>query len=204
MKVEAKGEKSCSFYKKHYNSSISEASGTSSSIRRFYRCLIIDETLIVRAEKAMGKVDSDQEILEYAISREVEAYYFYLALAGRVDDPKMRQVFEDLAAEELEHKAKLELEMIKTGKTLPEQQMPSGRPESDYILSDSDSPLDMDYTDMLLLGMEKEEAAFRIYVNLIPNVHDEQSREVLLALAQEEVRHKLRFETEYDMLHRKT
>jgi rubrerythrin len=152
----------------------------------------------------MGNVDSIEEILEYAISREVEAYYFCLALAGRVDTPRMRQVFEDMAAEELEHKAKLELEMIKMGKTLPARQMPSGRPESDYIMSDSDAPLDIDYTDMLLLGMEKEEAAFRLYVNLIPNVHDEESREVLLALAQEEVRHKLRFETEYDMLHKKT
>ena len=151
----------------------------------------------------MGNVDSVEEILEYAISREVEAYYFCLALAGRVDTPKMRQVFEDMAAEELEHKAKLELEMMKIGKTLPDQQMPSGRPESDYIISDSDEPLDMDYTDMLLLGMEKEEAAFRLYVNLIPKVHDEKSREVLLALAQEEVRHKLRYETEYDMLHKK-
>src|SRR4030042_1681786 len=168
------------------------------------RCLIVDEARIGRAEKAMGRVNSDQEILEYAISREVEAYYFDLALAGRVDDPRMRQVFEDLAAEELEHRAKLELEMIKTGKTLPDQQMPSGRPESDYIISNSDSPLDMDYTDMLLLGMEKEDAAFRTYVNLIPSVNDEQSREVLLALAQEEARHKLRFETAYDMLEKKT
>jgi len=151
----------------------------------------------------MGNVDSIEKILEYAISREVEAYYFCLALAGRVDTPRMRQVFEDMAAEELEHKAKLELEMIKMGKTLPAQQMPAGRPESDYIISDSDAPLDMDYTDMLLLGIEKEDAAFRTYVNLIPNVNDEESREVLLALAQEEVRHKLRFETEYDMLHKK-
>jgi rubrerythrin len=151
----------------------------------------------------MGKVDSVEKILEYAISREVEAYYFCLALAGRVDTPRMRQVFEDMAAEELEHKAKLELEMIKMGITLPTQQMPAGRPESDYIISDSDAPLDMDYADMLLLGVEKEDAAFRTYVNLIPNVKDEESREVLLALAQEEVRHKLRFETEYDMLHKK-
>ncbi len=151
----------------------------------------------------MGNIDSIEEILEYAISREVEAYYFCLALAGRVDTPRMRQVFEDMAAEELEHKAKLELEMIKMGITLPERQMPTGRPESGYIMSDSDAPLDIDYTDMLLLGMEKEEAAFRMYVNLIPNVKDEESREVLLALAQEEVRHKLRFETEYDMLHKK-
>ena len=152
----------------------------------------------------MAKVNSDQEILEYAISREVEAHYFFLALAGRVEDPKMRQVFEDLAAEELEHKAKLELEILKTGKTLPQQQIPPGRPESDYIISDSDLPLDIDYTDMLLLGIAKEEAAFRMFVNLIPTVQDEESREILLALAEEEIRHKIRFQDEYDTLHKKT
>lgn len=152
----------------------------------------------------MGKVDSDQEILEFAISREVEAYYFFLALAGRVEDPKMRQVFEDLAAEELEHKAKLELEILKTGKTLTEKQIPPGRPESEYIMSDSDLPLDIDYTDMLLLCIQKEEAAFRMFVNLIPSVNDEESREVLLALAEEEIRHKIRFQDEYDILHRKS
>jgi rubrerythrin len=151
----------------------------------------------------MGKLNTDQEILEFAISKEVEAYYFYLALADRVEDPGIRQVFEDLANEELQHKAKLELEMIKTGVTLPDRQMPPGRPESDYIISDSDVPLDIDYADILLLGMEKEDAAFRMYVSFISNVRDEDSRELLLALAQEEVRHKLRFETEYDMLNEK-
>lgn len=151
----------------------------------------------------MGEFNTDQEILEFAVSKEVEAYYFFLALAERVIDPKMRRVFEDLADEELQHKAKLELEMIKTGVTLPDRQMPPGRPQSDYIMSDSDLPLDIDYADMLLLGMEKEDAAFRMFVGLIPNVQDEQSREVLLALAQEEVKHKLRFETEYDKLNEK-
>ena len=152
----------------------------------------------------MGKVNSDQEILEFAISKEVEAYHFFLALAGRVEDPKMRQVFEDLAAEELEHKAKLELEILKMGKTLKEQPIPPGRPESGYIMSDSDLPLDIDYNDMLMLGIEKENAAFRMFVNLIPTVQDEESREILLALAEEEVRHKLRFQNEYDTLNRKT
>ena len=151
----------------------------------------------------MGKVNSDQEIMEFAISREVEAYHFFLALAGRVEDPRMRQVFEDLAAEELEHKAKLELEILKMGKTLPEKQIPPGRPESGYIMSDSDLPLDIDYNDMLMLGIEKENAAFRMFVNLIPTVQDEESREVLLSLAEEEVRHKLRFQNEYDMLNKK-
>ena len=48
--------------------------------------------------------------------------------------------------------------------------------------------------------MEKDEASFRTYVNLVANAGDEQTQELLLALAEEEVRHKLRFETEYDVL----
>jgi rubrerythrin len=52
---------------------------------------------------------------------------------------------------------------------------------------------------MLLLGIEKEEESFRIYIDLLQRVQDKESREVLLALAEEEVKHKLRFETEYDL-----
>jgi rubrerythrin len=150
----------------------------------------------------MAKVKPDEEILQFAIAREVEANQFYLALAGRVKDEKMRKIFEDLADEELEHKAKLELEVMKSGRVLPTEQKVT-IPEHEYIVSDDEQPLDMDYKDMLMLGMEKEESAFRTYINLIPNVEDEESREVLLALAEEEVRHKIRFETEYDMLLKK-
>jgi len=147
----------------------------------------------------MAKASPDNELLEFAIAREVEAYHFFMALAQRVDSAPMRTVFMDLAKEELEHKAKLELEVMKAGRVVPSTEEVSIA-EHDYIISDTGSPLDMDYKDMLLLGIEKEEASFRTYVNLIPTVHDEESREVLLALAQEEVKHKLRFQTEYDML----
>jgi rubrerythrin len=150
----------------------------------------------------MTKVKPDEEILQFAIAREVEANRFYLALAERVKDEQMRKIFEDLADEELEHKAKLELEVMKSGKVLPAEQKVT-IPEHEYIVSDDERPLDMDYKDMLMLGMEKEESAFRTYINLIPNVEDDESREVLLALAEEEVRHKIRFENEYDMLLKK-
>jgi len=151
----------------------------------------------------MAKVKPDEEILQFAISREVEANLFYLALADRVKDEQIRKVFEDLAEEELEHKAKLELEVMKTGRVLPADEKIT-IPEHEYIVSDSALALDMDYRDVLMLGMEKEEAAFRTYVNLIPSVDGEESREVLLALAEEEVKHKIRFETEYDMLLKKS
>ena len=162
----------------------------------------VRESLVCR-EMLMAKVSPDDEILEFAIARELEAYRFYMALASRVDSPQMRTVFTDLAKEELEHKAKLELEVMKTGKVVSASEKFS-IPEHDYIVSDTESLLDMDYKDMLMLGIEKEEASFRTYVSLVPSVQDQESREVLLALAQEEVKHKLRFETEYDMLLKQT
>jgi rubrerythrin len=150
----------------------------------------------------MAEPQCVDEILQLAIEKEIEAYNFYLALANRVADQRIREEFEALAQEELEHKAKLELEVMKTGKTIAVEQNPA-RPERSYIVSNDPSPLDMDYKDMLMLGMEKEEAAFRTYVNLAASVKDEKSREVLLAIAEEEVRHKLRFQTEYDTLLKK-
>lgn len=151
----------------------------------------------------MVEFNSDYEILQYAIAMEVEAYEFYLVLAGRVEDQRIRRAFEDLAEEELEHKARLEMELMKIGKTVIPHQEPA-RPEEDYILSDSRTPLDMDYKDMLMLGMEKETASFRSYVNWVANAHNEEHREMLLALAEEEVKHKIRFETEYDLLLKKS
>ncbi len=151
----------------------------------------------------MLEPDDYYEVLELAIAKEIEAYNFYLALADRVKDRQISKAFKDLAKEELEHKAKLELEITKTGRTVAVERKLL-RPEREYILSDDESPLDMDYKDMLLLGIEKEEAAFRTYVNLVASVMDEESREVLLAIAEEEVKHKLRFETEYEILLKKS
>lgn len=150
----------------------------------------------------MATDSSDNEIFKLAIHREIEAYHFYMALAERVDNPDIRKTLEELAAEELDHKAMLELELMKTGQTVPLQQELPG-PSGTYIISNTDSQFDMDFKDILLLAIEKEEASFRTYINLIPNVHNPQSRELLLALAEQEVKHKLRFEIEYELLLKK-
>ncbi len=149
----------------------------------------------------MSKVNSDLEVLEYAISREVEAYHFFTALAGRVESKITKELFEELAAEELEHKAKLELEIMKTGKTVSTD-IPEARPDNEYILSEDSAQLDIDYEDLLLLCMEKEDSAYKIYINLANNIHDEHARETLIRLAEEEVKHKVRFEKEYEKLNK--
>ena len=146
----------------------------------------------------------DYEVLELAIQREVEAYHFYMAVAERVDNPEMRQVLEDFAKEELEHKAKLELEVFKIGYILPTDNQSIVPTNDNYNISNADLLLNMDYKDILLLAIGKEEASFRTYINLLPTVHDQQSRETLLAIAEEEAKHKHRFEIEYDQLLKKS
>ncbi|MCK4913930.1 MAG: ferritin family protein [Planctomycetes bacterium] len=150
----------------------------------------------------MEKTDAFEEVLEFAIEREIEAYEFYTGLAEYLSDDKVREMFEQLAEEELEHKAKLELELVKLGKTITIREVPEKYVKKSVLIGDKVS-LDMDYKDMLLMAIEKEEASFRTYVNLLPNAYEQETREVLMAIAEEEVAHKLRFQNEYNQLMKK-
>ena len=141
----------------------------------------------------MDRIDSVDEILEYAITREVEANQLYMYMAKRMENPEMSKVCEEFAKEELEHKAKLELEVMKRG------QVVSGFDISDYMM-DVGNEIDMDYEELLVFAIKKEEISVSLYTDLAAVVKDKESRETLLSLAQEETEHKLRFETEYRRL----
>jgi len=60
--------------------------------------------------------------------------------------------------------------------------------------------LDMDYKETLVFAINKEGLSVELYTDLAAVVRDKDSRETLLALAQEETEHKMRFETEYNNL----
>ncbi len=145
----------------------------------------------------MAEFETVEEILELAVAREEDAHIFLMALAARMVNPEMRKVFEELATEELEHKARLELEVIKTGRVVTDSKKKLYYETNDYA-EDVGSEIDMDYKDMLTMAMQKEESSFRLYVDLASRVTNEDAYEILLALAEEEVRHKLRFEMEYN------
>ena len=56
----------------------------------------------------MERFSSVDEILDFAIAREIEANKFYTELAERMENPAMRKVLEGFAKEELGHKMRLE------------------------------------------------------------------------------------------------
>lgn len=68
---------------------------------------------------------------------------------------------------------------------------------SDYLV-DVEPEKGMDYQKALVLAMKKEKKAFKMYTDLAASADDEGLEQTFLALAQEEAKHKLRFEIEYD------
>ena len=143
----------------------------------------------------MDTFDSFVAVLDYAIDKEIEANQFYVDMAKQMKNPTMREVFEAFAKEELGHKAKLEA--IKQGKEVQPVKNITDLRIADYTVDVKPAP-DMSYQDALILAMKKEKVAFRLYLDLADQVENEDQKALFLSLAQEEARHKLRFEIEYD------
>ena len=107
----------------------------------------------------------------------------------------MRGVFEGFAKEEEEHKARLEA--VKKGQGGLSSEKVQGLAIADYTV-DVEAKGEMDYQEALIIAMNKEKSAFMLYSRLAEASEDEKVRDMFLMLAQEEARHKLRFEVEYD------
>ncbi len=139
---------------------------------------------------------SVDDILDFAIANEQDAVDFYTDLASRTKSAGLQRVFQDFVKEERGHKAKLE--RVKAG------QMLRLKPEEivdlkigDY-LADIEPTGDLDYQSALILAMKREKAAFKLYTDLAETINDAELSETFSVLAQEEAKHKLRFELEYD------
>jgi rubrerythrin len=146
----------------------------------------------------LEKFSSADAVLDFAIGREIESCDFYTDLAGRVTRPWMREVFTDFAKEEAGHRQKLET--VKAGKTLqPARDKILDLKLADYIVETEIKPK-MDYQEALQVAMHKEKKSFLLYTDLAAVVEDAGLKNTFLALAQEEAKHKLRFEIEYDDL----
>ena len=146
----------------------------------------------------MTELNSVDEILDFAIGEEQKASDFYTMLAGKMDKPAMKQIFEGFAKEELGHKAKLEA--VKGGKKLiSSSEKVADLKIGDYLIEvEEEDAGKLDYQQALIIAMKKEKAAFRLYADLAGATNDAETKDLLLGLAQEEAKHKLRFEVEYD------
>ena len=150
----------------------------------------------------MIKFDSIDDILKFAIAKEDASHQFYMDIAHQMQSETSNTIFEELAKEELNHKAQLELEIMKRGKVVRPSENESYRIKGDFTL-ETDFSKDISYADALMIAIRKEQASFKLYVELMRISENEEAFEAFMALAEEEVRHKLMFEAEYNNLMQK-
>lgn len=144
----------------------------------------------------MEQWKSVDEILDFAIGQEEQAYQFYTEMAGKMQRAWMKDIFENFAKEELGHKKKLT--EVKSGKSLMKSEKKVlDLKISDYI-TDVEPSSQNDYQEALVIAMKKEKKAFKMYNDLAEATDDDNLKSIFLSLAQEEAKHKLRFELEYD------
>lgn len=136
------------------------------------------------------------DVLNFAINSEQEAVDFYTDLASKTSNKGMQETFEQFAQEERGHKSKLE--RIKQGNTIElSTDKVLDLKIGDYLI-DIEVSENMSYQDALILAMKREKSAFKLYTNLSNLVKDQNICDLFRSLAQEEAKHKLRFEVEYD------
>ncbi len=137
-----------------------------------------------------------EEIIRFAIHREIESMDFYDKASNLVKHSGTRDLFLDFVKQEEGHKRKLEevqAGKIVTGKI---EKIPNLR-ISDYMVEAELKP-DISYGDILRIAMKREERSVKLYTDLNEKNQDEALRNVFSFLIQEESKHKYYIEKLYD------
>lgn len=144
----------------------------------------------------MKKFGSVSEVLDFAIAKEIQAYDFYIELSEWAERPEVADAFTEFAAEELQHKEKLEA--IKAGDVAMREDEVGSLNIADSMES-AEPQANLTYTQALVVAMQREKDSFKLYTQLASLSQDKNIKDTLSNLALEEARHKLSLEIEYDL-----
>lgn len=132
------------------------------------------------------------KLFDTAISREVEAYTFYKGVAERVENPSVKEIFEQLAREEKGHE-----ETLWRFKGDPTATV-TFKPPADFKITETvETPaltLDMKPADAIALAMKKEKQAMDFYQSLADWTEDGALKKIYQNLANMEQGHKAKLE----------
>jgi rubrerythrin len=137
-----------------------------------------------------------QEIIEFAIHREIESMDFYNKASKVVKLSGTKDLFLDFVKQEEGHKRKLE--EVRGGKIVlgKIEKIPNLK-ISDYMVEAELKP-DISYGDILRIAMKREERSVKLYTDLNQKNQDETLRNLFTFLVQEESKHKYYIERLYD------
>ena len=137
-----------------------------------------------------------KEIVKFAIDKEIKSYNFYTNASQVAKYSGAKDLFSDLAQQEVGHRKMLEKLDLKKIAQAKIEKVPDLK-ISDYIV-DAEFKPDMPYADILRIAIKMEERALKLYNNMNQSNQDENLKKLFSLLANEEAKHKLRLEKIYD------
>jgi rubrerythrin len=137
-----------------------------------------------------------KEIIKFAIDKEIKSYNFYTNASQVTKYSGAKDLFSDLAQQEVGHRKMLEKLDLKKIAQAKIEKVPDLK-ISDYIV-DAEFKPDMPYADILRMAIKMEERALKLYNNMNKSNQDENLKKVFSLLSNEEAKHKLRLEKIYD------
>lgn len=144
----------------------------------------------------MNRFNSVDEILHFAIRSAQETADFFIRLSKQARNSRMKRVFEQYAREEFAYMVRLTRVREIGPLEISEEQIEELK-VSDYVI-DLKSAKDLQYSDALIMAMRKVRAAFKLYLDLASKTPNDEIQSVFRSLANEEAKHKVGFEIEYN------
>ncbi len=139
---------------------------------------------------------SMDDVINFAIDKEIKAMEFYQQCADRAKNPGIKKFFLEMVEEEQRHRDLLKgLDPVSLGDVkLPEVE---NLKISDYLIEVKFHE-GLTYQEALTLAMKKEEKAHAFYAAWQDKCMHEKTAKVFEMLAKEELKHKRKIETIYD------
>jgi rubrerythrin len=137
-----------------------------------------------------------QEAVAFAKEKENAAIHFYESAQQVTKNPGSKVMFGEMADQERQHLTFLEELQEEDLASFPEQKIQDLK-ISQYTQDVPFSP-DLDYRQILIVAIKKEEQAHRLYSDLAGMATDPKMVKLFRLLAQEEAKHKLKLESEYE------
>jgi len=137
------------------------------------------------------------DIIEFAKNREREAVAFYHELQAEAPFAGVKSMLADLEAMEKGHITVLESIERQGIKDLKPKKVADLK-ISNYLVAPDKPEDELEYQDILILAMKREEASCNLYNELASRAEGTEAEKVFSRVASEEAGHKLKFEALYD------
>lgn len=136
------------------------------------------------------------KIIDFAVQAEKDAVEFYRDLQTKTKFSAIKNMLKEFENFERGHIVKLGHIRNKGLENLVEKEI-HDLTLSDYLVEGEPSD-DMDFEDIILIAMKREEAAKNLYQTFAAKMAGTEVEKLLLRLAADESEHKLKFEKIYD------